>query len=196
MRRSSITAHFDWHLFGPLLLTLSVRPYEKLESNNSITSASAAFWHLRAMTRSHHLAQRSISDADRTQWDTKRKASAVPQTHESTLLTLRHRRIFTAKWHSLLLWSSCVKADTPGYVGKEGSASRFDSIPQTLAVIRTRWQIWDDSFLPLSLSLSLHWSVWNPNHMHISSTNRFTYALKSLLFPNHTTHMHTNMLRM
>lgn len=64
---TSMTAHAPFVNFDPFWLT-SVQPaslnafrasvwhHRERESNYSITPAAAQFWHLRAMTRSHHLA--------------------------------------------------------------------------------------------------------------------------------------------
>ncbi len=62
------------------------------------------------------------------------------------------------------------------YVGRRENATRFDSKPQTRAVIRhnDRFHKIHSSLSLSHFSLSLHWSVWNPNHMHLSSTNLVT----------------------
>ncbi len=73
-----------------------------------------------------------------------------------------------------MLWSlrESRRSELFSYVGRRENATQFDSKPQTWAVIRH-----NDRYHKVHSSLSLShflFIVWNPNHIHLSSTNHVT----------------------
>lgn len=166
MRRSSITTHFEWHLFGLLRLTLSVRRDITEDGNRTIqlhgrpcrfdiyeqwlTSPCITLYFWCRQNTVWHKEKGVCGPTD--PWVN----ASNSQTQADFFLQNDTLWYSEARVWKHTLWATWEeKKMHPGLILNPGrllSSKRND-----------KYMIW---FFPASLSLplSLHWSVWNPKH--------------------------------